>query len=66
MLALVQDEVRVFQSVYAARRRWQWITYYNPPDRDWRFDLRFRDPNNLPPGTPVVGSVVQTSFRPVF
>ena len=52
--------------MYAARRRWQWITYYNPPDRDWRFDLRFRDPNNLPPGTPVVGSVVQTSFRPVF
>ena len=58
--------VSLFQSQYAARRRWSWITYYNPPDRDWRFDLRFRDPRNLPPGTPVVGSVVQTSFRPVF
>ena len=58
--------VSLFQSQYAARRRWSWTTYYNPPTRDWRFDLRFRDPNNLPPGTPVVGSVIQTSFRPVF
>ncbi len=58
--------VSLFQSRYAARRRWSWTSYYNPPNRDWAFDLRFRDPNNLPPGTPVVGSVVQTSFRPVF
>ncbi len=61
--------VSLFQSQYAARRRWQWSgsgRYYDPPDRDWRFDLRFRDPRNLPPGTPVVGSVIQTSFRPVF
>lgn len=58
--------VSLFQSRYAARRRWSWTTYYQAPSRDWRFDLRFRDPNNLPPGTPVVGSVVQTSFRPVF
>jgi hypothetical protein len=61
--------VSLFQSRYAARRRWEWSgsgKYYNPPSRDWAFDLRFRDPNNLPPGTPVVGSVIQTSFRPVF
>ncbi len=58
--------VSLFESRYAARKRWAWITYYNAPDRDWAFDLRFRDPNNLPPGTPVVGSVIQTSFRPVF
>jgi hypothetical protein len=58
--------VSLFQSQYAARRRWSWTSYYNPPTRDWQFDLRFRDPNNLPPGTPVVGSVIQTSFRPVF
>ncbi len=58
--------VSLFQSQYANRRRWSWTSYYGVPTRDWRFDLRFRDPNNLPPGTPVVGSVVQTSFRPVF
>jgi Tfp pilus assembly protein PilX len=37
--------------------------YYVPPNRDWRFDMRFRDPRNLPPGTPRVGSVVQTAYR---
>lgn len=40
--------------------------YYNPPNRDWAFDLRFQDPQNLPPGTPVVGNVLHTAFRPVF
>ncbi|MEZ4412061.1 MAG: hypothetical protein R2910_03640 [Gemmatimonadales bacterium] len=58
--------VSLFESQYAARRRWAWKSYYDAPDRDWAFDLRFRDPRNLPPGTPVVGSVIQTSFRPVF
>lgn len=38
--------------------------YYNPPSRDWAFDVRFRDPQNLPPGTPVVGNVIHTAFRP--
>jgi hypothetical protein len=41
-------------------------TYYSPPKRDWQFDTRFEDPSNLPPGTPVVGVVIRTAFRPVF
>jgi hypothetical protein len=40
--------------------------YYTPPTRDWQFDTRFRDPANLPPGTPVVGNVIHTAFRPVY
>ncbi|MCH7565136.1 MAG: hypothetical protein IH968_15085 [Gemmatimonadetes bacterium] len=40
--------------------------YYSPPARDWEFDTRFEDPANLPPGTPVVGNVIHTAFRPVF
>ena len=40
--------------------------YYNPPVRDWEFDMRFNDPANMPPGTPVVGNVIHTAFRPVF
>ena len=40
--------------------------YYGVPRRDWAFDTRFQDPANLPPGTPVVGSVVQTAYRPVY
>ena len=30
------------------------------------FELRFRDPSNLPPGTPMAGSVTQIAFRPVY
>jgi hypothetical protein len=40
--------------------------FYSPPRRDWAFETRFQDPANLPPGTPVVGSVVQTAYRPVY
>ncbi|MCH7564550.1 MAG: hypothetical protein IH968_12085 [Gemmatimonadetes bacterium] len=40
--------------------------YYWPPTRTWSFDMRFEDPANLPPGTPVVGNVIHTAFRPVF
>ena len=41
-------------------------TYYSPPVRDWSFDTRFKNPANLPPGTPVVGNVLHTAFRPVY
>jgi hypothetical protein len=59
--------VSLFQSQYANQRRWEWTTgIYAAPQRDWKFDLRFNDPSNLPPGTPTVGSVLQTAFRPVF
>jgi len=44
---------------------WNNGPYYRPPGRDWAFDLRFEDPANLPPGTPVVGNVIHTAFRPI-
>jgi hypothetical protein len=40
--------------------------YYAPPQRNWSFDTRFRDPMLLPPGTPRLGSVVQVSYRNVY
>ena len=40
--------------------------YYRPPVRDWEFDMRFDNPVNMPPGTPVVGNVIHTAFRPVL
>ncbi|MCH7857528.1 MAG: hypothetical protein IIB37_12315, partial [Gemmatimonadetes bacterium] len=40
--------------------------YYSPPVRDWEFDMRFDLPENMPPGTPVVGNVIHTAFRPIF
>ena len=57
-------------SLYFAQQppeaNWACCVYYVPPDRDWAFETRFQDPNNLPPGTPVVGNVLQTAFRPIY
>ena len=47
----------------------QW-SYGNPiyeaPIRDWWFDVRFLNFNQLPPGTPSVGSVLRIAFRQEF
>lgn len=40
--------------------------YYSPPARNWSFDVNFRFPDRLPPGTPTVGTVVQTAYRPIY
>ncbi|WP_396215589.1 hypothetical protein [Gemmatimonas sp.] len=40
--------------------------YYSPPTRQWSFDVNFRFPERLPPGTPSVGTVLQTAFRPLY
>jgi hypothetical protein len=58
--------VSLFQSQYAAFHEWGWRHYYDPPNRDWQFDTRFRDPTNLPPGTPAMATVSQIAFRPVY
>jgi hypothetical protein len=39
--------------------------FYTPPIRVWSFETRFQNPAQLPPGTPAVGNVMQTAFRPV-
>ena len=49
-----------------ATSQWACCVYYRPPVRDWEFDTRFNDPVNMPPGTPVVGNVIHTAFRPIF
>lgn len=54
--------VVMFPSKYATN--W-WIspgTYYNPPTRDWAFDLNFLNANRLPPGTPQVRKVVRSQW----
>lgn len=58
--------VSLFEAQQAKLHRWSWRGYYNPPQRDWQFETRFRDPTNLPPGTPMAGSVSQIAFRPVY
>jgi hypothetical protein len=36
---------------------------YMPPRRNWSFDVTFRNPNQIPPGTPFFQYVSVTSFR---
>lgn len=38
-------------------------TYYNSPVRDWLYDADLDDPNNLPPGTPVVRVFQRLGWR---
>ncbi|MCK4858620.1 MAG: hypothetical protein KAT58_11670 [candidate division Zixibacteria bacterium] len=42
---------------------WSYGGYYTPPDRNWFFDLAFLDPTNLPPGTPLISVIQQTSWN---
>jgi hypothetical protein len=58
--------VSLFQSQVANLHEWNWRHYYDPPSRDWQFDTRFRDPTQLPPGTPMSATVSQIAFRPVY
>jgi hypothetical protein len=36
---------------------------YNPPVRNWYFDLNFLDPTKLPPGTPEVRTVIRGQWQ---
>lgn len=57
--------VVMFPSKYATN--W-WIspgTYYNPPTRDWAFDLNFLNVNKLPPGTPQVRKIVRSQWTAI-
>ena len=41
-------------------------TIYSPPTRNWAFDVTFKDPKKLPPGTPMFQYVETTGFRQVI
>jgi hypothetical protein len=34
-------------------------TIYNPPVRNWNFDMNFLDPTRLPPATPAVRTTIR-------
>lgn len=57
--------VSLHQSVFSTGQ-WVYGGYYTAPVRDWHFEMRFENPEDLPPGTPVVGQVIHTAFRPVY
>lgn len=41
-------------------------TIYSPPTRDWAFDVTFRQPDRLPPGTPQFQYIEPTAFRQIL
>jgi hypothetical protein len=38
---------------------------YNPPARNWTFDLNFLDPTRLPPGTPEARAIIRGNWQQV-
>lgn len=38
-------------------------SYYKPPTRDWAYDPDLLDPDNLPPGTPMVNVVQRMNWK---
>ena len=41
-------------------------TVYNPPTRNYQFDVDFQDPTKMPPGTPMFEDLVNVGFQQVF
>ncbi len=56
--------VPIFHSTQALSQ-WENDTavIYMPPRRNWSFDLTFRNPNQIPPGTPFFQYIATTGFR---
>jgi hypothetical protein len=50
--------VKMFPSQYATNM-WGKANVYNPPKRNWAYDINFDDPMKLPPVTPSLQSVTR-------
>lgn len=57
--------VVMFPSLYATNWWQDTGIYYNPPARDWAFDVNFLNVNRLPPGTPQVRKIVRAQWSSV-
>ncbi len=53
--------VQMWQSQYA-KSTWSYGSYYTAPNRIWTFDSDLLNPDNLPPGTPMVNAVVKRGW----
>jgi hypothetical protein len=45
---------------------WSYGSFYTAPNRNWEFDTDLLDPDNLPPGTPLISIVQKVSWREVM
>jgi hypothetical protein len=56
--------VRLFPSQYATGV-WGQANVYNPPARNWAYDINFDDPTKLPPKTPQLQKMVRGQWATV-
>ena len=56
--------VMMFPSAYA-RAPWGGANVYNPPNRNWTFNLNYLDPTKLPPGTPQFRTIIRAAWTSV-
>lgn len=54
--------VVMFPSKYATSR-WGKSDVYSPPVRNWAFDLNFMDSTKLPPGTPMLRTLIRGKWQ---
>ena len=55
--------VVMFPSIYATNFWPGTGTVYNPPNRNWAFDLNFTNPNKLPPLSPKIYRIIRSSWK---
>jgi hypothetical protein len=56
--------VKMFPSLYATNF-WGTSGVYDPPKRNWAYDLSFNDPTKLPPLTPALSKVIRGRWSTV-
>jgi len=56
--------VKMFPSLYATNA-WGTSTVYDPPKRDWAYDMNFNDATKLPPLTPSLLKVIRGQWATV-
>ena len=54
--------VVMFPSQYATNFWPGTGSIYNPPNRNWAFDLNFTNPNKLPPLTPKIYRIIRSTW----
>jgi Tfp pilus assembly protein PilX len=63
---LVGSLIPLFHSTQAMGQYNTGAAIYSPPTRDWAFDVTFRQPDRLPPGTPQFQYIEPTAFRQIM
>jgi hypothetical protein len=56
--------VKMFPSLYATNL-WGTANIYDPPKRNWAYDLSFNDPKKLPPITPSMQKIIRSQWAAI-